>query len=134
MGMDKTMIVAGVGFRKGATAASILAAVAATRTRYAVAARDLAALAVIARKSAEPGLVSAARALALDVRPVEDDALELVKDRLLTRSDRSVAATGLGSASEAAALAAAGRGSRLLGPRLVVGSVTCAVAASEDAS
>lgn len=127
------MIVAGVGFRKGATAASILAAVAATRTRYAVAVRDIEALAVIARKSDEPGLVSAAHALAIGVLPVEDDALDLVKDRLLTRSDKSIAATGLGSASEAAALAAAGPGSQLLGPRLVVGSVTCAVAVSEVA-
>ncbi len=50
---------------------------------------------------------------------------------MLTRSAASLAATGTGSASEAAALAAAGPGARLLGPRLVLGPVTCALAEGE---
>jgi cobalt-precorrin 5A hydrolase len=35
------------------------------------------------------------------------------------------------SVAEAAALAAAGPAARLIGPRLVIGSATCALAASE---
>ena len=50
----------------------------------------------------------------------------------LSWSAASVRATGVGSASEAAALAAAGPRARLVGPRLVVGRVTCAVAVTEE--
>jgi len=39
---------------------------------------------------------------------------------------------GVPSVSETAALAAAGEGVRLLGPRIVVGPVTCAIAISGD--
>ena len=50
---------------------------------------------------------------------------------VLTRSAASLAAAGTGSAAEAAALAAAGPGARLLGPRIVLGPVTCAIAIRE---
>ncbi|NGO50535.1 cobalamin biosynthesis protein [Mesorhizobium camelthorni] len=52
----------------------------------------------------------------------------------LTHSARSQAVAGSPSVSEAAALAAAGEGARLLGPRIVVGQVTCALATSGDAA
>jgi cobalt-precorrin 5A hydrolase len=52
----------------------------------------------------------------------------------LTHSARSQVIAGTPSVSEAAALAAAGEGSRLLGPRIVVGPVTCALATSGDAA
>ena len=52
--------------------------------------------------------------------------------RLLSRSEASRAATGSASASEAAALAAAGPSARLVGPRLAVGAVTCAIAVAGD--
>ena len=51
----------------------------------------------------------------------------------LSRSAASRAATGSGSASEAAALAAAGPAARLVGPRLALGPVTCAIAVAEGA-
>ena len=40
--------------------------------------------------------------------------------------------TGVPSVSEAAALAAAGPGARLLGPRVAVGPATCALAVTGD--
>ncbi|XIK08888.1 cobalamin biosynthesis protein [Mesorhizobium sp. AaZ16] len=52
----------------------------------------------------------------------------------LTHSARSQAVAGTPSVAEAAALAAAGEGARLLGPRIVVGPVTCALATSGDAA
>jgi len=43
-------------------------------------------------------------------------------------------AQGVPSVAEAAALAAAGPSAQLISPRLVIGSATCALASSEEAS
>jgi cobalt-precorrin 5A hydrolase len=48
--------------------------------------------------------------------------------RTLSHSEASLSAAGTPSVSEAAALAAAGEGARLAGPRIAVGPVTCAIA------
>jgi cobalt-precorrin 5A hydrolase len=50
----------------------------------------------------------------------------------LTHSDLSQAIAGTPSVSETAALAAAGEGARLAGPRIAVGPVTCAIAFGGD--
>ena len=60
-------------------------------------------LAVVRAKAGEPGVVEAAARLGVPLRVAERG-----EDRLVTRSAASVAAAGVGSASEAAALAAAG--------------------------
>ena len=60
--------------------------------------------------------------------------LTLAGDRIETRSERVLALTGLGSVAEAAALAAAGPSAKLISPRLVMGSATCALAASAPTS
>ncbi len=116
------MTVAGLGCRRGVTAAEVLAAIDAARAAHGAPALD--ALATVPAKCDEPALTAAAAHLGLPlviVAPADDG-------RLLTRTAASRAATGAGSASEAAALAAAGPEARLLGPRLVVGRVTCAIA------
>lgn len=116
------MRVAGLGCRRGVNAAEVLAAIEAARVARGVAGFD--ALATVPGKRDEPALAEAARHLGLPlmvVAPADDS-------RLATRSAASRAVTGAGSASEASALAAAGEGGRLLGPRLVVGRVTCAIA------
>ena len=60
--------------------------------------------------------------------------LEAAASRILTHSERVLAATGVPSLSEAAALAAAGPGARLLAPRVAVGPATCALAVTGDAA
>lgn len=123
MGVGEAVTVAGIGCRRGVAADEVLAAVAAARAAHAGVTVD--ALATVPGKVAEPALGEAARRLGLPLLAVApaDDA------ELLTRSVASQAAAGTGSVSEAAALAAAGAEARLLGPRIVVGRVTCAIAA-----
>ena len=124
MGVDKAMRVAGIGCRRGVETVEVLAAVAEARAAHGA---GLDALATLPPKAGEPALAEAARRLGLPllvVAPAEDA-------RLLTLSPASRAATGSGSASEAAALGAAGKDARLLGPRLAVGRVTCAIATGE---
>jgi cobalt-precorrin 5A hydrolase len=57
-------------------------------------------------------------------------ALKAAEPRALTRSERVVALTGLGSVAEAAALAGAGPVSRLVQPRIASANATCAIAVS----
>jgi cobalt-precorrin 5A hydrolase len=60
--------------------------------------------------------------------------LEAAGARVVTRSERVLALMGVPSVAEAAALAAAGPASRLLGSRVAVGPATCALAVSGDAT
>lgn len=124
------MIVAGIGSRKGASEREVLEAInAALATQH----LDLAALSALATggvKRAEKAISDAAQRLGLPLHIVEDGALQSTADRCLTVSERSLAWSGSPSLSEAAALATAGDGARLLGARLVHGSVTCALAQS----
>ena len=65
---------------------------------------------------------------------VPDSELKSASERTQTKSKRVLALTGVPSVAEAAALAAAGPAARLIGPRLVIGAATCALAVSEPAS
>jgi cobalamin biosynthesis protein CbiG len=134
MGLDETMIVAGVGCRRGAPAPDIEAAIRAALTRANIGTDALDAIATIAAKSAEAGIQAAAEKLGVSVVLVAAADLLAAEHRTLTRSERVRALTGMPSVAEAAALAAAGPSARLIGPRLVMGSATCALAASEQAS
>ena len=117
------MIVAGFGFRAGATPGSLSDALARTGV-----APD--ALATVADKAATPAFVDFA-----DGRPVRSIApAALTRIATATESAPSRAARGTGSVAEAAALAAAGPGARLLMPRTVSGDrmATCAIAEGTD--
>jgi cobalt-precorrin 5A hydrolase len=133
MGLDKTMIVAGVGCRRGAPAPDIEAAIRAALERAGVAAHALDCIATIAAKDGEAGIEAAAANLGVAVVLVPDAELQAAGLRTETRSERVLALTGVPSVAEAAALAAAGPSARLISPRLVMGAATCAVAASEAA-
>lgn len=122
------MIVAGIGSQKGVAPEAVLAAVDAALGTYGRARADLSGLYSSAPKIAEPGIVAAAHALGIGCHAVAEDALKQADARTLTSSSPSMAATGLASLSEAAALAGAGPDGRLLGPRIALGSVTCALA------
>jgi cobalamin biosynthesis protein CbiG len=133
MAMDKTMIIAGIGCRRGAAAADIEAVILAALARAGIAAADLVAIATSDAKRGETGIVAAAAAFGLAIKPVADAALKCAAARTATRSDRVLALVGVPSLAEAAALAAAGPGSRLIAPRIAIGAATCALAASEAA-
>lgn len=128
MDLGEAVIVAGLGFRSDATGNEIVAAVDAALARQRRARVQLSRLATSAKKSAAPGLMAAGRMLGLGIIGIDKPALQAVADQTLSRSGKSLEASGVPSLSEAAALAAAGAGARLLGPRLALGPVTCALA------
>ncbi len=121
------MIVAGIGCRRDCAAEEVLALVRLAATRAGAAPT---ALATSAAKAATPALREAASVLALPLLAVPGPALEAMASRCATRSPASLRATGLPSLAEAAALAAAGAGSRLLLARIAGARATCALAAS----
>jgi cobalt-precorrin 5A hydrolase len=125
------MIVAGIGCKRGAAARDIETAVRRALERANVAAHQLDVIATVAAKSDEDGIRAAAANLGVPVVVVSAPDLETANGRTSTRSERSLAATGVPSVAEAAALAAAGPSAHLLSARIIVGAATCALAASE---
>jgi cobalt-precorrin 5A hydrolase len=208
MGVDKAMMVAGIGSRKGVSAADVVAAVEAALRKYGLARDALGRLATMEVKREEKGIFEAGALMGLEVvvvkspshdemRPLESSAREIpppltpphkgegdyvgqsaealrsmrqealespsplwggvrgggttVQDMAQppspSRADArdtspplrggeepslSFKLAGVASVSEAAALAAAGDGARLAGPRVAVGPVTCAIAFGDD--
>jgi cobalt-precorrin 5A hydrolase len=133
MAMDQTMIVAGIGCRRGAAAPEIEAAILTALARAGITPAELTIIATSAAKHAERGIATAAAKLGINLTVVPENELKAAGARVATRSDRVMAVTGVPSLAEAAALAAAGPSARLLATRLVVGPATCALAASETA-
>lgn len=126
------MIVAGIGARKNVTADEVLAVLDAALATHDLPRTAISALASSNAKSAEPGIAEAATQLGIACQGLSD---ELLRDaETITQSDASITATGLASLSEAAALAAAGPGGSLLGPRVALGPATCALARTGGAS
>ena len=83
-------------------------------------------------KTREPGLIEAARLLAVPLVGLPRKALVREALRILTPSAAAQARHGVPNVAEAAALAGAGPGGKLLGPRLASDGVTCAVALSAE--
>ncbi len=143
------MIVAGIGSRKGVRVDEVLAAVDAALNAHGLGRGALGRLATLEIKREETGIFEAAVILGVEVvvagssepsvglLPLERSALPLTclpasspRERGEERapSTLSLELAGVSSVSEAAALAAAGAGARLAGPRTAVGRVTCAIA------
>lgn len=120
------MIVAGFGFRAAARVESLRDALAAAGP----AGPDV--LATIEEKAGAAVFRAFAGEMALPVRAVP--AADLGRQMTVTQSAASQAARSTGSVAEAAALAAAGPGARLLGPRAVSDDrmATCALAEGEN--
>ncbi|RVB74788.1 MULTISPECIES: cobalamin biosynthesis protein [unclassified Mesorhizobium] len=128
------MMVAGIGSRKGVSARDVLAVIETALEAHGLAMTALSALATASLKQKERAIFSAGRELALPVIIVEDEALKAASSRAISRSSLSQERAGTPSVSEASALAAAGKDAKLLGPRIVLGPVTCAIAISGDAA
>ncbi|MCX7304119.1 MAG: cobalamin biosynthesis protein [Hyphomicrobiales bacterium] len=122
------MIVAGIGSRKGVSVTEVVAAVEAALREHGLEMSRLTMLATTSLKRDEAGIVVASSSMKLPLALVDAAALAQMSDLTLTRSGASMAAAGTPSVSEAAALAAAGDGARLAGPRTALGRVTCAIA------
>ena len=127
------MIVAGVGCRSGVSAREVELAIAAALDRAGLAAASLGIIAASFAKRDEPGIAAAALERGVKFVVVAQAEFEAAGSRAVTRSERVLALTGVPSVSEAAALAAAGPTARLIGQRVAVGSVTCALATTGDA-
>ena len=119
------MIVAGFGFRSETTLAALQDALA-----RAGGPAGVTHLATLAAKA--PGLAPLGQALGLPVLSLPAEALQ--GQPTLTRSDRVGALFGTGSVAEAAALAAAGPGARLRGPRTASADGTATAAIAERIS
>jgi len=117
------MIVAGFGFRRAATAESLLDALDKARGPQAPA-----LLSTAEDKAAAPAFQALSARLGLPIHAVTLEALAQVETP--TRSATVRALRGSGSVAEAAALVAAGPGASLLGPRAVSADrmATCALA------
>ena len=121
------MRIAGMGFRKTAGIDSLRSALLAAGGTDGVV-----ALATAAEKAGALALIALAAELRLPICAITPVALAAVETQ--TRSDRVAMRFGTGSLAEAAALAAAGPASRLLGPRAVSadGMATAAIAEGVD--
>jgi cobalt-precorrin 5A hydrolase len=118
------MIVAGFGFRSGVTVAALQDALA-----QAGGAEGVTHLATLDAKV--EGLEPLAQMLALPLLALEPEAVR--GQVTLTQSGRVDAMFGTGSVAEAAALAAAGSGAVLRGPRAVSADGTATAAIAEGA-
>lgn len=132
MGVGEAVIVAGIGCRKGTTAAEIEAAIVAALERAGRPLAKIDLLATAAGKRHEAGIAQAAKARNLPLLFVQQPDLERASARGATWSQRVLALAGIPSVAEASALAAAGPKATLLLPRIVVGPVTCALASDEE--
>jgi cobalt-precorrin 5A hydrolase len=128
MGGHKTMIVAGVGFRRGVGADELVALVQRACDQAALPPERLARLATAEVLADEPGFQEAARRLAIDPAAVSEAALRGAAPTVRTNSARSLAAHGVGSVAEAAALGGAGVGADLVLARITSPRATCALA------
>jgi cobalt-precorrin 5A hydrolase len=127
------MIVAGIGCRRGASAAEIGAALDSALER---AGRPLARIDLLAtsvRKRDEAGIAATASVRGLRLVLVDQADLEIASARGATWSQRVLALAGVPSVAEAASLAACGPKAKLILPRIALGPVTVALASDEEA-
>jgi cobalt-precorrin 5A hydrolase len=128
MDLGQTVMVAGIGCRSGVSAEQIEAALAAALKPILASGRSLSLIATPAAKGHEPGIIAAAASRSLPLVLISQSDLQAADSGTLTHSGHSMAAMNVHSVAEAAALAGAGPASRLLGPRIAIGPVTCALA------
>jgi cobalt-precorrin 5A hydrolase len=130
---EMSRLVIGLGFRNSAGAAAITEVIAAAAAQAGGAA---CAIAVPDDKSTHPALREALRDCGLPIQRIAVEAMLRADADIATRSVAIEHHRGVGSVCEAAALAAAGEGARLVVTRLISGdrTATAAAATNEDFS
>lgn len=121
-------IIAGFGMGSRVSTQSLLAVFARALAVGDVPAHSVLCAATLALRQPLPAFRAAMGELRLPVRAIADADLRRAAEGVVTRSARILARHGVGSVAEAAALAAAGPGARLLVPRQAVEAATCALA------
>jgi cobalt-precorrin 5A hydrolase len=124
---DHPLVAIGVGCRAG-VAGEAVAALARRALSEAGAPEGERRMFTLAAKANEPGLIEAARLLRAKLTPLPLEALQAQAQRIATPSAAARARFGAPNIAEAAALAGAGVGGRLLAPRLKADGATCAIA------
>ena len=125
------LVAIGVGCRAG-VAGEAIAAVARRALAEAGEPQGERRMFTLAAKAEEPGLIEASRLLGAALTPLPLEALKTQAERILTPSAAARSRFGAPNIAEAAALAGAGRGGRLIGPRVAADGATCAVALSPE--
>jgi cobalt-precorrin 5A hydrolase len=125
------LVAIGVGSRKG-VAGEAVAALARRALAELGAPEGERRMFTLAEKACEPGLIEAARLIGAPLTPLPLEALQAEAGRILTQSEAARSRFGAPNIAEAAALAGAGEGGRLLGPRLAANGATCAIALSAE--
>jgi cobalamin biosynthesis protein CbiG len=125
------LIAIGVGCRAGAQGEAI-AALARRALAEAGEPEGERRMFTLAAKAEEPGLIEAARLLRAPLTPLPLEALKAQAERILTPSPVARSRFGAPNIAEASALAGAGEGGRLIGPRLAADGATCAIALSGE--
>jgi len=121
----------GLGCRRNTPAAAIAALARAALARLSPPPGEV-ALFSSERKADEAGLAGAARELGYSLTFLSDAELAAVGERLVTRSAKVREVTGLDGVAEAAALAGAGPGARIVVARMTANGVACAIAAEPE--
>ena len=129
--MQQAFVAIGVGCRAG-VAGEAIAALARRALAEAGAPSGEVGMFTLAAKAGEPGLIEAARLLGVVLTPLPLEALQEQEQRIATPSAAARKLFGAPNIAEAAALAGAGAGGRLLSPRLAADGATCAVALSSE--
>ena len=126
------MIIAGFGFRASASSASLVSAYEQATSGQAISGLAIAGLATAEDKAQAACLTSVATSLDLPIHAISPAAIAAA--RPITQSRRVLQERATGSLAEAAALAAAGAGARLISPRHISqdGKATCALAIGDD--
>jgi cobalt-precorrin 5A hydrolase len=122
------MIVAGVGFRRGASADEIEKVVRLALGVFQLAAERLEVLATESEKATEPAFAEVAHRLSARMTACTVEELDRVAGQVLTPSKLVLESKGVPSIAEASALVVAGRNARLLGTRVATAQATCAIA------
>lgn len=121
-------MVIGLGCRRGASPGDMLELLVQTLLETGIARPQLSALATLAGKEEEAAIASLAGQLGLAVTTFSAERLEEETPRLLNPSDVVFRETGCHGVAEAAALALAGAGGRLIVPKRVLNGCTLALA------